>query len=185
MRHSHLSHAHFLWSQWLQEGDWAIDATCGNGHDTCVLSKLVGESGGVIALDIQEEAIKGAKMRAKAPHIHFFCQSHTDFPPLSDEYPIRLIVYNLGYLPGGDKLRTTLKSSTLTSLKRGLSLIEAGGFISITCYPGHKQGAIERSALLRFSKALDPHCFSVSHTCWENRDTAPSLLIIQKIPSLG
>lgn len=180
LRFSHLQHAHLLWDQWVQEGDWAIDATCGNGHDTLKLSELVGATGKVIALDIQEEAIQSARSRAGAPNVHFFCQSHTVFPPLSEQHPIRLIVYNLGYLPGGEKDKTTLRETTLASLKSALSLVAPGGLVSLTLYPGHPEGAAERTLLLDFVTTLDPGEFNVSHTSWENRKASPSLLIIQE-----
>ncbi len=180
MRHSHLEHAHLLWSQWTKPGSWAIDATCGNGHDTLKLRELVGASGGVIALDVQEEAIASAQKRLKAPNVHFFCQSHVTFPSLAETHPIRLIVYNLGYLPGGDKGKTTLSKTTLLSLQAALSLVEAGGLISLTLYPGHPEGAVEERALKKFAAGLCPRTFRVSHTRWENRNAAPSLLLIQK-----
>ena len=37
----HLKLAHHLWDQLLQKGDWALDATCGNGHDALFLSERV------------------------------------------------------------------------------------------------------------------------------------------------
>jgi SAM-dependent methyltransferase len=179
-RHSHLQQAHLIWGHWLQEGHWAVDATCGNGHDTLKLSELVGASGGVIALDIQEEAIESAKSRVKAPNVHFFCQSHASFPSLSQEHPIHLIAYNLGYLPGGEKDKTTLKESTLMSLKAALKLVTPGGLISLTCYPGHPEGAAEEALLLDYVNQLDSREYNVSHTQWKNRNEAPSLLIIQR-----
>ena len=41
----------------LHDGDTTIDATAGNGHDTLMLARLVGESGRVIAFDVQSDAI--------------------------------------------------------------------------------------------------------------------------------
>ena len=41
----------------IQEGDVAVDATMGNGHDTLLLSQLVGQRGRVYAFDIQEQAL--------------------------------------------------------------------------------------------------------------------------------
>ena len=57
----------------------------------------------------------------------------------------KLIVYNLGYLPGSDKLLTTKTSSTLLSVEKALSLIAPNGAISITCYPGHEEGKKEEA----------------------------------------
>ena len=47
---------HFL-EDHVQPGDVCIDATMGNGNDTALLSKLSGESGRVVAFDIQQMAI--------------------------------------------------------------------------------------------------------------------------------
>lgn len=39
----------------------AVDATCGNGHDTLELARMVGPSGRVVAFDIQAEALESAQ----------------------------------------------------------------------------------------------------------------------------
>ena len=41
----------------VEPGDFVIDATMGNGHDTAFLAELVGPSGEVFAFDIQKEAL--------------------------------------------------------------------------------------------------------------------------------
>ncbi len=41
----------------MEPGDFVIDATMGNGHDTAFLAELVGPSGEVFAFDIQKEAL--------------------------------------------------------------------------------------------------------------------------------
>ena len=51
--------AHLLMEDRLQPGDAVIDATCGNGHDTLFLSRLVGHEGHVWAFDVQEAAVLG------------------------------------------------------------------------------------------------------------------------------
>ena len=42
----------------LQPGDHAVDATMGNGHDTCLLARLVGPKGHVDAFDLQPQAVE-------------------------------------------------------------------------------------------------------------------------------
>ncbi|HSX12479.1 MAG TPA: class I SAM-dependent methyltransferase [Rhabdochlamydiaceae bacterium] len=178
---SHLDLAHQYWQKILQRGDWAIDATCGNGKDSLKLAHLVTDSGGVISLDIQTEALEKARLfTSQQKNIHFFLISHHTFPSLAYTKPIRLIVYNLGYLPGGDKTLTTQAETTLESLKTALSLLMAGGMISITCYPGHDEGAREENILLSFINQLDPSIWNICHHRALNRLKSPSLLIFQK-----
>jgi len=187
---SHLDLAHAYWERLLQPGDWAIDATCGGGYDTIVLAEILGKGGGVIGIDIQAEAICRTQQRLlrhaapdKLAPLHLFEQSHETFPPLASKHPIRLIIYNLGYLPRGDKSLTTLTMSTLQSVKGGLNLVQPGGALSITCYPGHLEGAREEQALLEMLSGLPSHLWSVCSHRFFNRPAAPHLLLLQKAAS--
>ena len=53
--------AMYITLAYVNEGDVVIDATCGNGYDTAALSEAVGESGMVIAFDIQQKAIDNTR----------------------------------------------------------------------------------------------------------------------------
>lgn len=49
-----------MWKKIVQKGDIVIDATCGNGHDTLALVKMVADKlgkGRVYGMDIQQSAI--------------------------------------------------------------------------------------------------------------------------------
>lgn len=170
--------AHAFWRTLVQPGDLVIDATCGNGKDSLVLAQLVGESGVLIGLDIQEEALERTRARlmahlppAQLKNIHLFLQSHETFPPL--ERAPKLVVYNLGYLPGGNKKITTLLETTLASIKNALQLLSPGGALSIVCYPGHPEGAREAKGLLDEIKNFS--CYRSSE-----RPDAPFLVVIRK-----
>lgn len=182
---SHLDLAQKYWENFLTLGDWAIDATCGNGHDTLLLSQLVGREGGVIGLDIQERAIEQTKILIKGQienlnNTYLFCQSHELFPLLAGEKPIQLIVYNLGYLPHGDKEITTRLETTLISVRNACNLLPPGGMISLTCYPGHPEGFREEEALLDLSTSLCSQTWNICFHKWKNRKLSPSLFIFQK-----
>lgn len=179
--------AHSYWRQILQGGETVIDATCGNGCDLLTLSELVLQetAGHVIGYDIQEEAIEKSWMllRSKLKPSQFaridlkqMSHVHLPFPPNS----IKLIVYNLGYLPGGTKTLTTKKDTTLESLNKALPLITPGGALSITCYPGHDEGGEEEKLILEWSKKLSPKVWSVCYHQWVNRTLSPSLFLIQR-----
>lgn len=173
---SHLDFAHQKWEKLAFDGACAIDATCGNGRDTAVLAELFSD---VIAIDIQMDAIEKTCMEI-GESVSYYCQCHSSFPEEVYEKPISLIVYNLGYLPGGKKEITTKTSTTLISVQKGLQLLIPGGMMSITCYPGHPEGAKEETELLKLAKELDPEEWSVTHLVWINRNKAPSLLLLQK-----
>ncbi|HSX03224.1 MAG TPA: class I SAM-dependent methyltransferase [Rhabdochlamydiaceae bacterium] len=177
--------SHSYWQKILKVGDWAIDATCGNGKDSLKLAQMVQGGGGVISLDIQEKALENATLlfnQYPEDHlkIHLFKASHEQFPEIVLSKPIRLIVYNLGYLPGGDKTITTKAETTLESLKKSFTILKTGGLISITCYPGHLEGEREQALLLSLLEQLDPSLWHVCHHLSLNRSKSPSLFLIQK-----
>lgn len=179
---SHLDLAHQYWEKLLLESDWAIDATCGNGHDTLKLSEIL-KNGGVIGIDIQPEAIAKTKelLGEHRAHSSLYCQSHATFPLLAEEKQVRLIVYNLGYLPGGNKTITTMAETTLASIRAAAKLIISGGAICITCYPGHAEGEREQQLLLQEFSRWPSDIWNICHHTFPHRPFAPSLFFIQKI----
>lgn len=188
---NHLDLAHQYWTKLVKPGDIAIDATCGNGYDTLILAQLclTAHSGTVLAIDISPKAIKLTRQLLEsrlAPEIiqrvDFIQKCHSTFPEIIQTQSVKLITYNLGYLPGGgDKTQTTKVETTLQSIKNGLSLIVDGGAISITCYPGHLEGEKEENQILSFVSSLDARQWHCCHHRWLNRQKAPSLLLIQKL----
>jgi hypothetical protein len=186
---SHLDLAHTYWSQIVQIGDTVIDATCGNGHDTLKLCQLALslDKGKIYAFDIQEQAINSTS-HYLASHLTeelrsrvvFQQRCHSTFPPKISPGSVKLIVYNLGYLPGGNKAKTTQESTTLQSLRQAQTLLQPGGIISMTCYPGHPEGAREQASVLTYASHLSPKEWNCCQHMWLNRQQAPSLLLIQK-----
>jgi hypothetical protein len=176
--------SHAIWEKILQHKDIAIDATCGNGKDSLRLALLLEKKEGqLFCLDIQEKALNATKelLQKSVPSfyssIQFILGSHEILPKVSN---IKLIVYNLGYLPGADKSITTKTQSTLKSISQALELVSPGGLICITCYPGHSEGKKEEEELTQFLSSLPPKYWSFTMTRWENRKEAPSLILLQK-----
>ena len=64
----------------LQAGDFVIDATAGNGHDSLALANLIGAQGRLWAIDIQEQAIAATRQRlrsvARPPKIELLQADH-------------------------------------------------------------------------------------------------------------
>ncbi len=189
MFQQHINFAHTHWQRLLLSGDTAIDATCGNGHDTLFLAKLAltQSTGRLFAIDIQESAIQKTKTLLQQhlndsllQRIIFKHGCHSKFDSELSLNSIKLIVYNLGYLPGGNKQITTQAQTTLQSIEHAMDLLMEGGLISITCYPGHNEGSIEQSELLKLASKLDVKQWACSHHTWL-RNQAPSVLFLKKI----
>ncbi|WP_238373985.1 class I SAM-dependent methyltransferase, partial [Kingella kingae] len=58
-----LPFTHELLRQHIRVGDTVMDGTAGNGYDTAFLAQCVGESGRVVAFDIQSAAIEATQNR--------------------------------------------------------------------------------------------------------------------------
>lgn len=152
--------AHLLLDPVLKPGDQAIDATCGNGHDTLFLARCVGESGRVLAFDIQAPAIKTARQAMErqgvAEQVTFFHESHTRIPERAAPESVAAAMFNLGYLPGADRSVITEASETLTALAATAQVLRPGGWVCVICYPGHEGGDDEGAAVERWMKTLTP-----------------------------
>jgi len=180
---SHIEFAHDLWLRFLDPGDHVIDATCGNGRDTQFLANLV-PKGKVIAYDIQEKAISTTLSRLPSqqyPQVQCILGSHAQFSSEICGENVRLIIYNLGYLPGGNKTVTTQTKSTLLSIESGLHLLCARGALCITCYPGHAEGAKEEAAIQQKMSHLSSAYWDIIHCKWTTRHAdAPTLFWVYK-----
>jgi hypothetical protein len=172
----HLHLAQSLWQDHLAPSDLAIDATCGNGNDTLFLAGICT----VVGMDIQPMALQNTEMllmrNQKRAILHRL--SHAEIDQLPLPHAPKLIVYNLGYLPKGDKSITTMSETTLESVKKGLNLLASGGALSITCYPGHDEGQKEAAMLVEWAAHLDAEKWAVLHHKWLNRPRSPSLIWI-------
>lgn len=175
----HLLLSKHTWKSFLKKEDWAIDTTCGNGHDTLFLTGLCH----VIGIDIQPIAIENTQklldQHEKKAKLYKLSHANIDEVPLTR--PPKLIVYNLGYLPKGDKKITTMADTTLTSLKKASEMLDTQGALSITCYPGHQEGAREEVTIESWAQTLGSHQWLVCHHRWLNRKGAPSWFWIQKL----
>ncbi len=146
----------------LKPGDSAVDATAGNGHDALFLAECIQLGGKLWAVDIQAAAIEASRQRLasmeKLEGVTLIQANHADLFNLIPSVfhgKIRVIVFNLGYLPGGNKACITLPHSTLSALSASLSLLAPGGLLSVMVYPGHKGGAAEAQVILDWLTTLD------------------------------
>ena len=119
----------------VKEGNSVLDCTVGNGNDTILLASLVGDKGKVYGFDIQNQALQITLDKLVEENLNhrvkLIKDSHENID-LYIEEELDFIIYNLGYLPKGDKNIKTNKESTLTSVKKSLDLLKSNGIILIT-----------------------------------------------------
>lgn len=65
---------------------------------------------------------------------------HPDLAKIDDLCAFRLVAFNLGYLPGGDKTIITKPETTLPALEAAKGILMPGGLISLVVYVGHPGG---------------------------------------------
>lgn len=97
------------------------------------------------------------------------------------ERPLSAVVFNLGYLPGGDKLITTKAETTIKAVRDAMELIRRDGLICVTMYSGHPEGQKEKAALLEFAGELDAakwHCAYINMP--NQKNDPPEILLITR-----
>ena len=170
---------HFMTLQ-VKPGDVCIDATVGNGHDTEYLARLVGDEGKVIGFDIQKDALDSAALQLgnllSRTELHL--ESHENMDKYAEEGTISLIVFNFGYMPGGDHSVATRKETSIPAVKKGLQLLRKGGVMVLCVYSGGDSGFEERDAVLNFAAGLNPKDYLVMKTDYYNRRNNPPIPVV-------
>ncbi len=167
----------------IKEKTVAVDFTMGNGHDTLFLSNAIGIEGKLYAFDIQQQAVDNTKKRLienNAPNNYTLIKdSHSNVKEYVKE-KIDVGVFNLGYLPGGDKRITTLRDTTIPAVQSALDLLNADGIILIAIYPGHAEGEIEGKLLTEMLSTLERKQICVSRFTIINSPTSPYFIAVEK-----
>ena len=165
-------------------GDTVIDATCGTGQDTVRLAKAAGETGRVVAFDIQEAAIDKTASRLKEYGYTNTELVHGTFAEMGkyvSDGSAAAVVFNLGYLPGGDHSVTTTAEETLAGLEAALRAVRPGGIVTAVLYSGHEEGAREKQAVLEWADQLDSRLFHAAYVKMLNQHrNPPEILWITK-----
>ena len=168
-------------SKFLQPGDSAIDATVGNGQDTVFLAMQVGLSGLIHGFDIQNDALINARQliekQAPESNVELYLAGHEKMDKhLPDNMRLNsaAAVFNLGYLPGGNKSVTTRTNTTLMALDLAWAkYLKPRGMLSILCYPGHPGGQEE-------TEAVGDWLIKINAKVITTRSLGPVLHLVQK-----
>lgn len=161
-----------------------IDATCGNGHDTKFLAELV-PNGHVYGCDIQADAIENTRQRVQGYNNvslfqtgHEWITQHIASVHLSQ---VHAAIFNLGYLPKGDKSIVTKSTTTLAAVQTIFDCLQPEGIIVLVVYPGHEEGAEESAAIQKHFASFDQqqaHVLKYEFINQQNRP--PYVLAIEK-----
>lgn len=166
----------------LGEGDVAVDFTMGNGHDTEFLSKTVGARGKVYAFDIQSEAIESTRKNLAAAG----CEEN--YTLIQDSHhnvknyvqgEIKAGMFNLGYLPGGDKSITTMRETTMPAIEAAVSMLGRNSILCVAVYPGHAEGDAEGKMVSEYLSTLNRFVYSVAQIRIINSPTSPFFMVVE------
>ncbi len=173
-----LNRAKLICQKCIKKDDITVDATLGAGNDTLMLAKL---SKKVFSFDIQKEALEKSKILLKennVKNVTLINDSHEKIDTYLKEYDkkISLVIYNLGYLPSGNKEITTNHKSTLESIKKAYNMLNNKGVILVTFYP-HEEGKKEAKTVLNYLDKNNVNYVKYTNTINKN---APFLIEIRK-----
>nr|XP_048330506.1 putative rRNA methylase YtqB isoform X2 [Ziziphus jujuba var. spinosa] len=183
--------AHLIWERIVRKGDTVIDATCGNGYDTLALLRMVADESGqgrVYGFDVQKVALENASSLLEVsvnPNekelVKLFHKCHSKMAEvLPEDTSVRLIAFNLGYLPGGDKSVVTESQTTAEALTVAKEILMPGGLISLVVYVGHPGGREELETVEEFCCKLPVENWTCCKIQMLNRQLAPILVFLFK-----
>ena len=173
--------SHYLIENRVENNIKACDMTAGNGKDSkFILDKKNPKI--LYAFDIQKLSQERCKnLIGQRENFKFILDDHKNIEKYIGE-KIDLFIYNLGFLPRGDKSITTNYESVIKSLESALNLLNKNGLILITFYPGHETGRDEAFHVGNFLKNLDQKKFQlIKYDFYNQINNPPFLISIRKV----
>lgn len=164
----------------VKEGDIVIDATAGNGHDTALLAQLVGDEGKVYSFDIQDKALNSTRERLEKLGLEGRVSLIKDGHQNMDLYVkdrVKAVMFNLGYLPGGDHNIGTKGETTIQAVNKAMELLVLNGVVSIVVYYGGDSGFEEKEFVMEYIRGIDCRKYKVMKTEFVNQINCPPIFI--------
>lgn len=170
----------------LFNGALAVDATVGNGYDAQFLAHRVGPKGKVLGFDVQKAALAGARELLKfVGSIDRVSLIHDSHSRLANYLPagatIEGAMFNLGYLPRGNRQIITQPETTVMALRSVLEHLAERGRVTILVYRGHEGAVPEYQEVRRFLEQLPEEKWLVEEfASTSDSPIAPRLFRIKK-----
>jgi len=172
--------SHELLKEVVRDGDLVVDATMGCGIDTLFLAQLVGETGQVLAFDVQMKAIRQTSQRlarfGAESQVILKLEGHENVGNYLSKN-LRAAIFNLGYLPKSNRRLITKAATTTTALEAILENLVNNGRVVLVIYEGHDGGEKEKQAVLEFVKKISAASFTVLKYEFINQENNPPILI--------
>ena len=168
----------------IQEDSIVIDATCGNGNDTLFLAEHV-PHGHMYGFDIQESAIQNTAEKIKNySNVTLIQDGHENIVEHLDVTKSGMVdaaIFNLGYLPKGDKSIVTRPETTIKAIDSIFNVLNVEGIIVLVIYHGHEEGQVERDAILDYLEQFDQNKAHILKYQFINQvNHAPFIYAIEK-----
>jgi 16S rRNA C1402 N4-methylase RsmH len=177
-------------SAWLDaalfHGAFAVDATVGNGYDTLFLAHRVGEQGRVLGFDVQKAALNGAaellRFAGALRRVTLILDSHSNIGRyLPPGQVVHGAMFNLGYLPRGNRQIITRPETTLPAIEAILEHLTPRGRLTILSYRGHQGGSEECAAIRGFLRSVRSEEYSIREFKGiVDSETAPRLFLVER-----
>jgi len=91
---------------------------------------------------------------------------------------VKVVMFNLGYLPKGDHNIGTRWETTIEAIKKSMNLLKVNGIISIVVYYGGDSGFEEKEHVLEYIKTIDNKKYTVMMTEFVNQINCPPILVL-------
>lgn len=171
----------------LDQARYLVDATAGNGKDTLFLAKHSPDSAVIWSFDVQATAIDHTgcllQKHGLMHKVRLIHDSHIHIASyLEQNAGLDIVMFNLGYLPGGDHCVTTRAQDTVLALQTVVQRLNCGGVVSIVAYRGHEAGREEEQGIEALLAALPAAFFTVGHwTMLNHASHSPVLYMVEKV----
>lgn len=161
-----------------------LDMTLGNGKDLENILQY-NKKIKVYAFDIQKKCIdlfySNIEDKKYEQDIKLICDSHANLDLYVKE-GIDFAIYNLGYLPKGDKAIHTNYKDVIISLEKLLKILNKDGIILMTFYPGFSSGFEEAIKVVDFLSELDQKVYKVLRYDFINQiNNPPFVVVVERI----